>query len=158
MKLSALKIILQELNQVEFILPNGDKVPEHFHVTEIGKIEKTFVDCGGALRKEAVINFQLWASDDYNHRLSAQKLKSILDISEKVLSLENLEIEVEYETDTIGKYNLDFLNGRFLLKSTNTDCLAKGYCIVPEEDSKNNTVSSPVNNTQNTCSPGGGCC
>ena len=42
MKLSALKIILQELNQVEFILPNGDKVPEHFHVTEIGKIEKTF--------------------------------------------------------------------------------------------------------------------
>ena len=74
MKLSTLKIILQELDQVEFILPNGDKVPEHFHVTEVGKIEKTFVDCGGALRKEAVINFQLWLADDYNHRLSAQKL------------------------------------------------------------------------------------
>ena len=62
------------------------------------------------------------------------------------------------ETDTIGKYNLDFINGKFLLKSTNTDCLAKGYCIVPDSDSKNNTVSSPANNTQNSCNPGGGCC
>ena len=88
MKLSALKILLQELNQVEFVLPNGEKVPEHFHVTEIGKIEKTFVDCGGALRKEAVINFQLWSADDYNQRLSAQKLRSIVDVSEKMLALE----------------------------------------------------------------------
>ena len=75
-----------------------------------------------------------------------------------MLTLEDLEIEVEYESDTIGKYNLDFGNGKFILKSTNTDCLAKGYCLVPEKESKNKTIYSPVNYSQNTCTPGGGCC
>ncbi|MBI34386.1 MAG: hypothetical protein CMP67_03380 [Flavobacteriales bacterium] len=156
MKLSALKILLDELKQVEFILPDGSEIPKHFHVTEIGKIEKNFVDCGGTIRKESVINFQLWSADDYNHRLSGEKLKSIIELSERVLSLENLEIEVEYEMDTIGKYNLDFINGKFILKNTNTDCLAKGYCILPNEEST--SIETVINQTRSSCKSGSGCC
>ena len=44
MKLSEIVKILGELKQIEFKLPNGELVPEHFHVTEIGKITKHFID------------------------------------------------------------------------------------------------------------------
>lgn len=30
-----------------FKLENGNSVPEHFHVTEVGIITKDFIDCGG---------------------------------------------------------------------------------------------------------------
>ncbi len=38
MRLSEIKEILTELDNVEFQLENGNIVPEHFHVTEIGAI------------------------------------------------------------------------------------------------------------------------
>ena len=113
MKLSQIKKILEKIEQVEFLLPSGESVPQHFHVTEVGKVEKKFMDCGGALREEASINFQLWTTDDNDHRLSAQKLKSIIEVSEKTLQLEDLEIEVEYQSSTIGKYHLNYSNGKF---------------------------------------------
>tara|TARA_Y100000589_G_C27167889_1_gene635459 strand:+ start:1638 stop:2108 length:471 start_codon:yes stop_codon:yes gene_type:complete len=156
MKLSALKTILQELDNIEFILPNGDKVPEHFHVTEIGKIEKKFVDCGGTLRNETIINFQLWTANDYDHRLSAQKLKSIVELSEKELLLDDLEIEVEYQSDTIGKYDLDHSDGKFILRNTTTECLGGDSCLIPNEKTHINIAN--IGNSQSSCSPESGCC
>ena len=43
-----------------FELPNGNKVSNHFHVTEVGEITKHFIDCGGKERVEKVVNFQLF--------------------------------------------------------------------------------------------------
>ena len=74
MKLSEIKKHLNQLETIEFKLPNGDLVPRHFHVTEVGKVSKTFIDCGGTLRQESLINFQLWEADDYDHRLHPEKL------------------------------------------------------------------------------------
>jgi hypothetical protein len=51
MKLSEIKSHLGNLEQIRFQLPNGELVPEHFHVTEVGKISKYFIDCGGTVRK-----------------------------------------------------------------------------------------------------------
>ena len=53
-------------------------------------------------------------------------------MAEKEIGLENLEIEIEYQSETIGKYGLEFEGGRFLLQATQTDCLAKEKCGVPE--------------------------
>ena len=156
MKLSQIKKILEKIDRVEFVLPSGEGVPNNFHVTEIGKVEKKFMDCGGALREEVIINFQLWTANDYDHRLSAQKLKSIIEVSEKVLPLEDLEIEVEYQSNTIGKYQLDFNNGKFILMNTRTECLAEDSCLIPEEKSSVNITST--DNSQNRCSPESGCC
>ena len=117
MKLSEIKSALSKVNEVTFTLPNGEQVPPHFHVTEVGNIQKHFIDCGGTIRKESVINFQLFTATDYDHRLSVQKLRSIIQLSEEKLGLENHEIEVEYQGDTIGKYGLEFKNGVFILIS-----------------------------------------
>ena len=57
---------MKNLSTIAFQLPDGSLVPEHFHVTEVGKVTKHFIDCGGVLRKEEKINFQLWNANDYN--------------------------------------------------------------------------------------------
>lgn len=157
MKLSEIKEILPTLENVEFQLENGTFVPEHFHVTEVGQINKRFIDCGGVIRDEKVVNFQLWNADDYEHRLKPGKLLHIINLSEEKLGIEDAEIEVEYQSDTIGKYDLDFNGKNFVLKSRKTACLAQDACSVPSEKQKINlTVLSGTQN--NSCTPGGDCC
>jgi len=155
MKLSEAKIILRELENIGFKLPSGELVPSHFHVTEIGKITKHFIDCGGTERNDEVVNFQLWNANDYDHRLHPEKLLNIIELSEKRLGIGNLKIEVEYQADTIGKYGLEFDGKHFLLTTKQTDCLAKDDCGVPEEKPKMklSTLSS-----EPSCTPGGNCC
>ena len=106
MRLSEIKTVLENQSNIAFELPNGDLVPSHFHVTEVGKITKHFIDCGGTVRNEEVANFQLWNANDYDHRLHPDKLLKIIHLSEKVLDLGDLEIEVEYQAETIGKFGL----------------------------------------------------
>lgn len=151
MKLSEIKNILKSASQIQFELPDGSLVPGHFHVTEIGKIRKHFIDCGGVLHKEEKINLQLWDANDYDHRLHPEKLLHIIELSEKQLNLKDQDIEVEYQGETIQKFGLDYDGWNFLLTSTQTDCLAKDKCGIPESQltKKNNTT---------TCAPGSGCC
>ena len=49
MKLHELKSILESQPDKfpRFILPDGDQVPAHFHLTEVGHVAKNFIDCGG---------------------------------------------------------------------------------------------------------------
>ena len=157
MKLSEIKQILPTLENVEFQLENGTLVPEHFHVTEVGQITKNFIDCGGVIRSEKVVNFQLWNADDFEHRLKPTKLSSIIKLSEEKLGIEDAEIEVEYQSETIGKYDLDFNGKNFVLVNKTTACLAQDACGIPSEKQKKNLGELTVNNA-NTCTPGGGCC
>ncbi|MEO5777524.1 MAG: DUF6428 family protein [Flavobacterium sp.] len=136
MKLSEIKKILDTVEAVDFKLENGTFVPEHFHVTEVGVITKHFIDCGGTVRNEKVANFQLWDANDFEHRLKPKKLMNIIALSERKLGMEDLEIEVEYQSDTIGKYDLGFDGKNFLLLPKRTACLAKENCGVPEEQEK----------------------
>lgn len=130
MKTNEVKKALQETKRLEFRLPNGTIVPEHFHVTEVGIASKTFIDCGGTVRVENKVNFQLWTAEDFDHRLAPQKLLHIIELAEDtLLSFDDLEVEVEYQSDTIGKYGLELSeHGFFQLTSKNTDCLAKDKC------------------------------
>ncbi|UNY98896.1 DUF6428 family protein [Zhouia spongiae] len=155
MKLSEIKEILKKVNTIAFALPDGNLVPEHFHVTEIGKVKKDFIDCGGTTRHEEVINFQLWSADDYNHRLHPEKLVHIIELSEKTLQLGDSQIEVEYQGKTIGKYGLDFNGQHFLLTSKQTDCLAKDNCDVPANKKRKVNISELQ---ASCCEPDSGCC
>lgn len=155
MKLSEIKTLLNQVETIAFQLPDGSLVPNHFHVTEVGKVSKHFIDCGGTVRTEKVANFQLWEANDYDHRLHPEKLVNIIELSEKILGLEDLEVEVEYQGDTIGKYGLDFDGTNFLLITTQTDCLAKDKCGIPQEKPK---VKLSQLQTSTTCQPNSGCC
>ncbi|MFV8224541.1 DUF6428 family protein [Christiangramia aquimixticola] len=154
MKLSEFLHNLSGLEKVYFELPNGELVPEHFHVTEVGKISKHFIDCGGTLRNEEKISFQLWEENDYNHRLHPEKLASIVELAQKKLQLNDVEIEVEYQGESISKYALDFNGQKFQLINTQTACLAQDKCGVPAQKPK--VKLSELQNT--SCAPGTGCC
>ncbi|MGY8909046.1 MAG: DUF6428 family protein [Flavobacteriales bacterium] len=155
MKLSEVKSALKELETIGFELPNGELVASHFHVTEVGKITKHFIDCGGVERKEEVVNFQLWNANDYDHRLHPEKLLNIIELSEKTLNITDSEIEVEYQAETIGKFGLEFNGKNFLLTNKQTDCLAKDACGIPVENKKIEILDIPA---VNSCAPGSGCC
>lgn len=157
MKLSQVKTLLPTLNNVAFKLENGTFVPAHFHVTEVGVVTKHFIDCGGTIRDEKKVSFQLWSANDYDHRLQAQKLLHIIELSEKKLGIEDAEVEVEYQSDTIGKYGLEFDGTNFILQSKDTACLASEKCGIPPEKKKVNLVEL-ANTKSASCSPGGGCC
>jgi len=170
MKLSNIKEILPTLDNVEFQLENGAFVPEHFHVTEVGIITKHFIDCGGTIRNEKVVNFQLWNANDFEHRLKPTKLLNIIKLSEEKLGIEDAEIEVEYQSEiadsqtldksiksglqTIGKYDLNFNGNHFILKNKQTACLAQDACGIPAEKQK--VKLSELNNA--CCTPNSGCC
>lgn len=154
MKLSEVKKQLAGMDAVKFRLADGTYVPAHFHVTEIGQITKNFIDCGGTVRRENLVSFQLWTSDDTDHRLYAQKLLTIIALSEKALGIEDLEVEVEYQSGTIGKYSLEHNGQDFLLLNKKTTCLASDTCGVKVEKEK---TALPAEVAKSCCTPGGGC-
>lgn len=151
MKISEFKKQLNAVNFLHFYLPDGKAIPAHFHITEIGIVTKNFIDCGGKVRKEEVASLQLWEANDFNHRLTTEKLLGIVTLAESKLGLEDLEIEVEYQAGTIGKFGVEFKDGNFLLTNKQTACLALENCGLPK-------IVENLIQTKEGCTPGGGCC
>ena len=157
MKLSEFKKHLATLEAVNFKLPTGAYVPENFHVTEVALVTKHFIDCGGTERFEKAVSFQLFTATDFEHRLQPKKLSAIIALSENKLGLGDWEVEVEYQSDTIGKYGLHFNGKDFVPVPTQTACLASDACGIPPAKQKVQLNELQTLN-QSCCTPGGGCC
>lgn len=145
------------MNQLEFVLPDGKPVPAHFHVTEVGEVERRFIDCGGKVRRDRVVNFQLWEAEDFDHRLAPEKLLEIIRLSEERLAIEDAEVEVEYQSDTIGRYGLTVFGNVLRLTAKQTECLAADKCGIPVSKQKLPLASLAPASTS-CCTPGGNCC
>lgn len=151
MILSEFKQHLKSVTEVTFLKPDGNNIPKHFHITEVGQNNKKFIDCGGTVRNENIISLQLWESVDFWHRLEPKKLNAIIELSEKKLEIGDHEIEIEYQAETIGKYGLAFENGNFILTTKNTTCLASNKCGIP-------SLETIKKKAESCCTPGSGCC
>ncbi len=133
--------------ELRFQLPDGDLIPPHAHITEVGRVDKTFVDCGGTVRKLSACVLQTWVADDVEHRFPAGKLADVIDHAAKILESDELPVEIEFEDCVLSQYPVDGAESTdgsltFLLTTKHTDCLAKELCL-----------PSP-----NSCAPGSGCC
>jgi hypothetical protein len=151
MNLKALVSTLQEnpSSLLHFQLPDGSFIPAHFHVTEVGRVQKDFVDCGGTIRSSTSCVLQVWVADDTHHRLNSSKLKSILDLGSKLLANEELPVEIEYQYGVLTQLPLSEVEVTpsgllFHLGTKQTACLALDRCGL-------GTVESG-------CSPASGCC
>ena len=153
MLITAFKQTLRELDTLKFQLPNGAFVPAHFHITEVGNITRNFIDCGGVQRQENKLNLQLWVASDTDHRLDPTNLLNILQLAEKQLGNSNVEVEVEYQQSTIGRYKLAFNGAVFQLINTQTACLAPNQCGIPQEKPRVRVTASGL-----SCNPNSGCC
>ena len=160
MLLSELSRLLSDLSEIVFIATDGSVVPAHFHITEVGRVDRYFIDCGGAKRTQTKINLQLWTALDYDHRLAPQKMREIISMAQTTLDLPDAEVEVSYQWETIGLYDLAFAQGKFYLMPQFTTCLASDHCgIKPEQmpaAQKPRVKISELNS--GGCLPGSGCC
>ncbi len=136
MKLSELKNILLQhpAARLHFVLPDGASVPAHAHVTEVARIDKRFIDCGGTLRNESQCRLQTWFSHDTDHRLTAAKLGKILDIARPLLGAEDLDVDIEHEAGYISQFPLQSVEispDEITLRLTvrHTACLAEDKCL-----------------------------
>jgi hypothetical protein len=156
MKLSEFKNALKTIQRVSFRLPDGEFVEAHTHITEVGMINKQFIDCGGVVRTETKVGFQLWKDDyDLEHRLYPEKLLNIIEVSEEKLTILDEEIEVEYQSETISKYGVEFNGFEFVLTNKQTACLAEDNCGIPVVKQK---VSISEIQDGGSCAPNSGCC
>jgi Family of unknown function (DUF6428) len=87
-----------------FVLPDGDRIPAHAHITEIGHVIKNFVDCGGLTGKEEKVLLQTHVGDDKEHRLRSDRLARILQLGNRVLPSPNLDVVVEYDCCVVAQY------------------------------------------------------
>lgn len=140
MNLDEFKILLgqsPDLN-LRFVLPDGTRVPAHAHVTEVARIDKRFVDCGGTLRNDVYCRLQVWVADDLHHRLSSRKLLGILTKAAGLLQSETLEVDVEYEAGWISQFPLTEAETTATellvqLGARHTACLAEDQCKRPPQ-------------------------
>lgn len=137
---------------LRFALPDGGLIPAHAHITEVGRVEKTFVDCGGTVREARSCVLQTWVANDTEHRLRPGKLADILDRASGILRSDELPVEIEYEDWSVAQFpvhDAELHDGSLVvaLVTKHTDCLAKDVCL-------------PVNTKSETegCCSGGGCC
>lgn len=155
MNLEQFKEHLAGLVEINFLLENGNSVPSHFHITEMAVVNKNLIDCGGNVRKQQSISFQLWVYNDSWHRLTSTKLLDIIQKAETSLLVENSEVFIEYQGDTVGIYALDFKEGSFILKPTFTDCADKEACGLTEKTKVN---MADLGKDSSCCSPKSKCC
>lgn len=132
MKLSDLRAILQTHPDTlpRFVLPDGDHVPAHAHVTEVGHLVKTFIDCGGVLGKTETVLLQTHVGADIDHRLKSDRFAKILKLGERVLPHDQLEVEVEYDCCVVAQYPITDVKPagerlEVILGKRRTQCLAQ---------------------------------
>jgi hypothetical protein len=117
-----------------FSLPDGGLIPAHFHITEAGRVDKSFIDCGSTIRTTATCSLQAWVADDLDHRFSPRKLAGVLNVAAPLFRGDDLDVEIEYEDDFISQFPVlaATTEGQslvFHLGTKHTDCLAKESCL-----------------------------
>ncbi len=146
-------------------LPDGSFVAAHYHITEVGHVQKRFIDCGGTRRTLDTCLLQTWVHDDVDHRLVAGKLAMIFDKAGDVLPHHDLPVEVEHEEHVISQYPVEtaeIIDGAltFTLGLKHTDCLARELCTpetcAPAPAPKKEAAAATT--TSSCCTPGTKCC
>ena len=144
MTLDTFMSILDDTNLAHLGFSFGTKrVPAHFHITEVAKTTKDFVDCGGDRRSMTTCVLQTYVANDIDHRLSPKKLLKILEKARELNLDPKTEVEVEVQGKTIETYSVSGSIGDseqlvFDLETKHTDCLAKDKCgldVLPTVDS-----------------------
>lgn len=160
MKLTPLPLSLQQVvdaltkaegRVVRFELPTGTLLSPHVHVTEVARLDKKFVDCGGTLRTDSSCRLQIYQADDTEHRIQAAKFAGILAKGAGLLASTALPVEIEAEAPFLSVFPLiatrtDATQIILTCGVRHTACLAEDVCFPAALQPKG------------ACAPGSGCC
>jgi hypothetical protein len=106
MKLHELRSMLeQHPNELpRFVLPDGDYIPAHAHITEVSHVLRNLIDCGGVTAKEERVLLQTHVGNDIHHRLRSDRFAKILQLGSKVVPNADLDVDVEYDCCVVSQY------------------------------------------------------
>lgn len=126
---------------ITVVWTDGEPIEPHFHVTEVGRVQKDFVDCGGTVRRLVSCLLQTWVGDDIDHRITGNKLLKAFAHAAPILGAEDLPVELEYETCNVVQLVVASVRqeqDRLVLQlgSKHTDCLAKDLCLPAGSNTK----------------------
>jgi hypothetical protein len=132
---------------IHLMLPDQSFVPAHFHVTEVGRVHKDFIDCGGTIRSTTACVLQVWVAQDVDHRLDTTKLAKVVRLAAPLLKSSDLPVEVEYGTEMVSQFPVSAAevtpSGILLYLGTkHTSCLAPDRCGIGVADTQGCKTSS----------------
>ena len=106
MKLCELQNILKAhpITFPRFVLPDGEYIPAHTHLTEVGHVVRNFIDCGGLKGKEEKIVLQTHVGNDVDRRLTSDRFAKILQLGNSVVPKSDLEVDIEYDCCVVAQY------------------------------------------------------
>jgi hypothetical protein len=121
--------------RMHLMLPDRSFVPAHYHITEVGRVRKDFIDCGGTVRSLTSCVLQVWVANDHDHRLESTKLAKIMETAQQLLGNDDLPVEIEYEDVVVSQYPIGGAEMTpsgilFHLGTKHTACLAPDKCGV----------------------------
>lgn len=158
MTLSELKSLLAAHPDRHFrlSLPDSSPVPVSFHITEVGRVNKTFLDCGGTLRETTTCQLQVWVGADYDHRIETRKMAGILEKGKSLLPDESVPVEIEYEDRVLSQHTIeghDLIDDAVILRLAHkhTECLAPELCGLQMPDLRLPAIGGKAS----CCGPGG---
>ena len=150
MKYTALRRALERYPTTlpRFILPSGDYIPAHAHVTEVAHVVRNFIDCGGLTGKEEKALLQTHVSNDTEHRLRSDRFAKILELGNRVIPSADLDVEVEYDCCVVAQYPIaeaavDGENLNLILRRGRTQCRA--------QERRESETAAPCCATSATC-------
>ena len=129
-------LLLHPGKSFRLLLPRGEQVPVAFHITEIARLRKDFIDCGGRPHTSEVCQLQAWIGPDGDHRLTAGKLSAILRKTGDLFPSENIPLQLEYEDGLLSQfpvtsYRVTSSEVLLILALKHADCLAPDVCLAP---------------------------
>ncbi|QDT67623.1 hypothetical protein MalM25_05230 [Planctomycetes bacterium MalM25] len=131
-----------------------DALAAHFHVTEVGRVTKDFVDCGGVRRSETRCVLQTLVAGDTDHRLNSTKLAKIVALADVLDLPGEASVEVEHQERSVSTDLLDAVEREgdtltLRLAPKQTACLAEDACGIG--------VGLPTLPLADGCCGGGSC-
>jgi len=113
-----------------FVLPDGDYIPAHAHVTEVGHVVRNFIDCGGVTGKEEKVLLQTHVGKDTDHRLRSDRFAKILRLGDRLIPSADLDVDVEYDCCVVAQYPIaevtpDGEHLNLILQRRRTQCRAR---------------------------------
>ena len=146
------KSLLFEYNPGKFVGAN-------YHITEVKNMTIASVNCGGGTEGWNETIIQLWESPTEKDKTVFMSTYKALSILKKVGRIKPYELDAEvkfeysnpaFHTAQLFVSDYDLVDRKLIVKLAveKTDCKAKDICGVPET----------IEETQEACAPGSGCC
>lgn len=147
-----------------FTLPNGQTVPEGYHLTELKSVNVQAMDCGGQADAWFETIIQLWSAPEGEpgRQMTGQKFLEITDQVLKVVPV-NLDANLKIEYGLGGEPAAHYRVGSLRLEAGILNAHLEPLPVTCKARDRWNTAQAStgfemISDTDATCKPGGACC